>query len=281
MPDDIDLDGALDELYGVAVKDFVPTRKSLADDLRAAGDPAGAKQLAAARRPTTAAWALNRLAREHPELVDEVLERSAELRSIQAQASSGTAGDLRQASADRRNALTAAADAAVALAAEIATNPEAHRDSIAATLEAASVDETIGAAVRAGRLVREVVGAVGFPEIASLTLVESPKRGARRREPAATDDAAVEDAGMADAQAALADAEAEARRTRQRASELAVTAGEAEQRVDERAGELEAAQAALRDAKAEVREAHAELNRAERAATIAERAVEKARTRLG
>ena len=44
----------------------------------------------------------------------------------------------------------------------VATNPDAHRDAIAATLEAASVDETLGSALRDGRLVREAAGAVGF-----------------------------------------------------------------------------------------------------------------------
>src|SRR6476660_475911 len=60
---DVDPDAALDELYGVEPSAFVATRKKLAADLRAAGDKDGARALLAARRPSTAAWALNQLAR--------------------------------------------------------------------------------------------------------------------------------------------------------------------------------------------------------------------------
>jgi hypothetical protein len=271
------LDDAFDELYGVTPKEFVPTRKRLAGELRSGGDADGAKQLASARRPTTAAWSVNRLARDHPDLVEDLVELSAELRTVQAR---GTGDDLRAASTARRAALSAATDAAVALAGVIATNPEAHRDTIAATLEAASVDDTLGAALRAGRLVREAVGPVGFPEIAPLALVDQPKRSARRSAPAEPEAAGRETSKTAEYAAAVEQAEAAARRARQLASERAVAAGEAEERLDQRGAELEAAQDALRDAKADVRRAHAELKEAERAATLADRAVEKARERL-
>ena len=99
-PDD-SLDTALDELYSVAPGDFVARRKALASDLRAAGAAGPAKELAQARRPTTAAWALNQLARRHPELVDGLVERSAEVRAIQARAAAGAADDLRRASTAR------------------------------------------------------------------------------------------------------------------------------------------------------------------------------------
>jgi hypothetical protein len=283
----VTLDEALDELYGVAPGEFVATRKALAKRLRADGDADGAKELGGARRPTTAAWALNRLARERPDLVDDLIERSSELRAAQARASADTADELRQASADRRAALDGAADSAVALAGAVATNPDAHRDAIAATLEAASVDETLGTALRHGRLVREAAGAVGFPEFAPLKVVPGARPGAgtmkgKRKaaaappaEPAAAKQSAAEERA-ARAREAMAAAEAKATDARRRESELAVVAGEAEQRLEARQAELEAAHAAVQAAKAEVRTAHGELQKARRVVNAAERSLEKA-----
>ncbi len=282
----VTLDEALDELYGVTPGEFVATRTALAKQLRADGDAAGAKELGGARRPTTAAWALNRLAREQPDLVDDLIERSTELRAAQARATAATADDLRQASADRRAALNGATDAAVDLAGAVATNPDAHRDAIAATLEAASVDETLGTALRHGRLIREAAGAVGFPEFAPLKVVpgdrpaKEPGRGTAKGKaaPAAEEAAPTAAEERAErAQAAVDAAEEKARDARRRESELAVVAGEAEQRLEARQEELEAAHEAVQAAKAEVRTAHGELQKARRVVTATERTLEKAR----
>ena len=77
------LEAALDELYGVDQSEFVAARKRLAADLRTAGDKDGAKILQAARRPTTAAWALNQLSRHEPALVESFLEAGRELQAAQ------------------------------------------------------------------------------------------------------------------------------------------------------------------------------------------------------
>jgi hypothetical protein len=286
----VTLDAALDELYGVSPGEFVATRTALAKQLRADGDAAAAKELGAARRPTTAAWALNRLARERPDLVDDLIERSTALRAAQSRATTGTADELRHASADRRAALNGATDAAVDLAAAVATNPDAHRDAIAATLEAASVDETLGTALRHGRLVREAAGAVGFPEFAPLKVVPGGRPPAAPAKGSGTGAAKGKAAPAAEgaapsaaeeraerAREAMAAAEEKARTARQRESELAVVAGEAEQRLEDRQHELEAAHEAVQAAKADVRAAHGELQKARRVVTAAERTLEKAR----
>src|SRR5664279_4707717 len=107
------LEAALDELYGVEGSEFVATRKRLAAALRSAGDAAAAKTLLAARRPTTAAWALNQLSRLEPELVDEFLERSHDLEAAQMGELEGGRGAVRDATRDQRSALTAVTDAAM------------------------------------------------------------------------------------------------------------------------------------------------------------------------
>ena len=50
-------------------------------------------------------------------------------------------------------------------------SPDPHRDEVAATLEAASVDETVGEQLRTGTLERTVSNAVGFGEVGGLHLV--------------------------------------------------------------------------------------------------------------
>ena len=74
------LETALDELYGSDPADFVAVRKQIAARLRGAGERDAATTVLAARRPTAAAAALNQLAREQPEMITALLERSADLR---------------------------------------------------------------------------------------------------------------------------------------------------------------------------------------------------------
>ncbi len=157
-----DLETALDELYAVDPSDFMATRKQLVADLRAAGDAGGAKELGAARRPTNAAWALNQLARRHGDLVDQFLEQSRVLREAQDQAVSGRPDELRSATRAQRDALAAVTQAANTVLGKGMT--EAYRSQIAATLQAASVDDATAEVLKQGRVVREVSGATGFPD---------------------------------------------------------------------------------------------------------------------
>jgi hypothetical protein len=161
------LEAALDELYGVDPDEFVATRKRLAGELRAAGDKDAVKAVQAARRPTTAAWALNRLSRDEPALVEELLERSRDLQS--AQSGRGGREAMRDATRAQRRALADATDAAMAQLGERAT--DAYRSQMLATLHAASADPTVGEQLSTGRLIREVSGSTGFPEGPMLTLV--------------------------------------------------------------------------------------------------------------
>ena len=77
------VDEALDQLYGVELDAFVAERKRLARELKDAGDREAADAVAKARKPTVAAWALNRLAREHRRDVDLLLDAGHRLRQAQ------------------------------------------------------------------------------------------------------------------------------------------------------------------------------------------------------
>ena len=68
---------------------------------------------------------------------------------------------LRDATRSQRQALAAATEAAIAVLGDDAT--EAYRTQIAATLQAASVDEETAEGLQKGRLTREVSGSTRLP----------------------------------------------------------------------------------------------------------------------
>ena len=81
MADDAQ-DAALDELYWVKPQDFTAVRSRLAEAARDRGDAAAAKQISASRKPTTAAWVVNRVAlsrsraKQTQALIAEQMQRS-------------------------------------------------------------------------------------------------------------------------------------------------------------------------------------------------------------
>jgi hypothetical protein len=245
----VDVEEGIDRLYELAPEEFVAARGELAKRLRGEGDAAAAKRVVALRRPTVAAWAVNQAARRRPELVRDLLEAGDRLRQAQRRALSGLRGDaLRAAGSDRRIAIDRLLAVAAAALAESGRSPEAHRDAIAASLQAASTDERVAAVVRAGTLDHELAAPSGFGEVAGLELLlpeapepqrvpARPKRrrkldqaerreleaGRRERERRTKEvRAALRAAGTARAAAdEAAEAEAEATRTARRLAEAA------------------------------------------------------------
>ena len=272
------LDEALDELYGVTPDEFMTARSALRDRLRDAGESAAAKELARARRPTTAAWALNQLAREHADLVEAVLDQTRELEAAQAGARPGQAGEVREAMGARRRALGDAADAAVAIAARITENAESYREPMIATLDAGSLDEDGAAALRAGRHVRDSPGRSGFPPASARRRPPAPK-GPATEQPGEDDGA--DRAGERDAaRTALEAAEAEARDAAERAEAGAAAARDAEARIADAETAIDRAKADLRTAKSDARDARAAAQELRRAADAAAKVAEVARRRF-
>jgi hypothetical protein len=152
-----DLDAALAALYQLPLEQFVATRDQLARRLRAAGDRATARQVAALRRPPVSAWAANQLAHAAPNAVAELLEAGAALRQAQQDALAGQPGaarQLRTATAHLRAAITrlsARAETLLVRAGHAASDATLAR--LAATLQAAATgDEATRAALAQGRL---------------------------------------------------------------------------------------------------------------------------------
>lgn len=151
--------GIADELYGLDLADFTPTRDARAKELKGTDLAAPVKAL---RKPATAAWVVNLLVRHETEQVDQVLAVGAALREAQA-AMSGE--ELRALTRQRRQLTAAVTTQARAVARErgLKVTP-AVADQVEATLTAAMVDERCAAAVRSGLLVAPLA-ATGVDEV--------------------------------------------------------------------------------------------------------------------
>jgi hypothetical protein len=175
-----------DELYGLTLPEFTPTRDARAKELKAS-DAQLATRVKGLRKPSTAAWVVNLLVRQESEQVAQVLQVGAALREAQA---SLAGEELRALTRQRRQLTAAVTNRARALAAENGQKvTPAVSDQVEATLTAAMVDEDCAAAVRSGLLVAalastgveevELGAAVAVPE--ALGFSASPRQA--REEP--------------------------------------------------------------------------------------------------
>jgi hypothetical protein len=102
----MNLDEAIDELYGADLDDFTAERTRLARELRNEGKRDEALELQQLRKPTVAAWTLNQLARRNRRDVDLLLDAGYRLREAQAAALRGEEREaFEQARATEREAL--------------------------------------------------------------------------------------------------------------------------------------------------------------------------------
>lgn len=111
----------------------------------------------ALRRPTVAAWLVNQLVRSEPDALDELLATGDALRDAQTAVLAGTGegATLQELSATRRQQIDGLLSTAAQLA-NAAGRRSAPLELVDATLVAATADESAAAAVRSGRLVKEL-----------------------------------------------------------------------------------------------------------------------------
>jgi hypothetical protein len=162
-----DVDAAADELYGLPLADFTRRRDELARGLRKDGRREEADAVKSLRKPTTAAWALNQLARLRRQDVARLLEAGERLRAAQDELlAGGGRSALDAASAEERELVGSLARDAAAIAAEAGTgSSEPFVEKLRSTLHAAAADEEVARQLAAGRLLREseAVGVFGMP----------------------------------------------------------------------------------------------------------------------
>jgi hypothetical protein len=244
----------IDALYVEAPEGFIAGRDELVRELKASGDREGAERVRKLRRPTVAAWAVNQLARTHPRDLQELLGAGTDLRAAHSRAASGRRAQLQELVVRRRRLIARLVERAGELLEEAGHPGGTRLDAVGDTLLAATVDEDAAAAVREGRLDRELAPPSGFGEATPFAGAVAPEES-RREDPA------------------------EARR-RARAEELARRADEADGEAgrlrtgaDGAAEEVEAARKALRAAERAAERAAREADRAEaRAAKLRDQA---------
>jgi hypothetical protein len=154
-------------LFRVEPGRFVAERDGLVKELRAAGHDELAAQVKALRKPTAATWALNQLSVRDAEGVEALFETGRQLRAAQQAALSGGRGDdLVTASAARREAVASLTRVALSAMEEAGQRGAPQADAIASALEAASIDNAIGARLASGTLetVPTAGGDLGFGE---------------------------------------------------------------------------------------------------------------------
>ncbi|MFC7616800.1 hypothetical protein ACFQV2_28465 [Actinokineospora soli] len=83
-----------DELYALPREEFTAARKALAKSAREAGDPQAAAMIDKLAKPTTAAWLVNRMAREDPDAVADLTDLGDALRAAHQSADGPALRDL-------------------------------------------------------------------------------------------------------------------------------------------------------------------------------------------
>jgi hypothetical protein len=262
---------AADRLYGLDLDAFTGERDRAAKALRKE-DRAAADAIGKLRKPSPQAWAANRVARERPELRDELLAAGAALRGAQESALAGKGRDaLRAATARMRAAVDAFLDAAREQRPGDRALSAAAANRLRTTLQAAAADDAVRAGLETGRLVGDAEAGGAWPLPGADGGTGAPakvKRAAPERKPKPEPKPAPAKGkakAKAEAEAPKRDREAE---RRERAAEQ-----EREREAAERRRELEAR---LRSARADGTARERELARAEREADRTARRLERA-----
>jgi hypothetical protein len=251
----------LDDLHRAKPEEFTKLRASLAEAAKNRGDTAASKQISAARKPTTAAWVVNRLALDDMDAKPRLTDLGERLRAAHAQMDGER---IRELSAQQRSLIEELTRTAFERAG--LSNPSAAmRDDVTNTLQAAIADP--GVAARLGRLARAERWS-GFGDFGDTSQVFSVGRAKPKKKSEAVPVPA-EDSGddeRAEVRAALAAAE------RARA--------EADDVLSERKSDLAAARMRHDDLRKRMRDAERNLDEAENAYADAKRAVSDAAQRV-
>jgi hypothetical protein len=186
-----------EDLYVLPLDQFTRARDDLARRLEADGKDDEAKRVAKLRKPSVAALALNRMARDEPKAVARLVESHRMLREARSREA------LEDASRLRREMVATLTDRAMA---GLDTGSQQTRDRINRTLLAVATDSGGESDLEAGTLVRELEptgvgwGDLGIPpppppdpaEEANRLLAEARQRAEQTRKRSDAADAEVE-----------------------------------------------------------------------------------------
>ncbi|MFZ0042737.1 MAG: hypothetical protein WAK93_15615 [Solirubrobacteraceae bacterium] len=250
-----------DDLYGLPLDRFIPERTALVKALRSEKRREEASQVAALRKPSVAAWAVNQLVRTQKQGIQALFAAGDDLADAQARAAAGKGGGdaMREAAHRQREASRELLEAAEGLlSSEGQTLSQTTLDRVAETLRAAAVDEEARRQVKGACLTQEL-HFVGLG-VAVDGLAPSPVTGP----PAAVKEKPrSRGSDQGDTEKRAAEVEREAVRQREQALKAARrTEAEARRAATRAAKELAAAQARREEAAASLEEADALLSAA-------------------
>lgn len=294
----MDVAEVADELYGLPPEEFTAARNERAKAYRSGGDRKLGAQIAALRKPSTAAWVVNQLARHRRAELDQLIELGATMREAHLDLK---AERLRALSDQRHRVIAALAGAGRALAAEQGhAVSETVVQEVEQTLEAALADPDAAQAVGSGHLLTALSyaglggggGAVADPALRRRAGGPGAP-SARDREAGEGGDSDVDErrrrytCDVAAAQAQAADAERQAeeanRQLDQATEQVTLTLrrhDDAQARVQELHDELRVAQEEVAIAAGELRNRQRARVEAARQAEMAAREAARARARV-
>lgn len=238
-----DLEKATSELYGLPLDEFTAARDALAKRLRGDGDADGATAVKELRKPSVAAWALNRVRRANAKQTDELIDAASELRETQATLlAGGGREEFNEASARERRLVEALVKRAAKELSDADRPPSAStEEKLRTTLHAVATSDEARDAFAAGRLATDFA-ASGFGAIAAPSAGTRPG-GKKKPKPAEAE-------GPSPAELRRRKTlERRLERARERHAELDENAGAAERTLGERRKEAERAEADLVKAK--------------------------------
>jgi hypothetical protein len=259
------------DLYGLPLERFIGDRNTLAKELRGAGRRDDATRVAAMRKPSLAAWAVNQLMRTQRRAVVALFDAGDALRRAQSEllAGHGDPGALRAAGKRERASVAKLVESARGLlSSEGHELSQAMLERVSETLHAAALDERARARVKDGCLERELrhigLGAdQAAPGKASRRAGEAKPRPSRRAAASNTEPRyAQSERERSERLKTARRAEAEARRTAERAHRALQIA---QQRRNDAAETVARAETALADARADAEEAAVAHQRAQHA----------------
>lgn len=224
------------DLYSLPLDQFTAARDALATSLRSQDRGDEAETVGKLRKPSVAAWALNRASRSNPELVDQLRQSHRLLREADSSES------IRSASEKRRQAVSALVEAAVGeLRADGRPDSLSTRDRINTTLLAVATDPEGEARLEAGCLVKELApSGAGWGEMGLTQVPVDPGQRALAAAELARGKADRLQSDAEDAERQLAIAERAVKEARRRAKA-------ARARADEAAAEADRVEKAARD----------------------------------
>jgi hypothetical protein len=175
----------LDPLYRERPEEFVAQRNELARELREEGERDQAQQVKALRRPSAAAWLINRIAADDPDRARSLARAGEELAQAQQRVLAGEqeGGVLRTAAHAEREQIEGFVGEARRVGAADGGVNETVIERVAQTLRAVGGDSDLRDRVLRGRLEKEQTSAtVGLPATGRAARPKAAKTKAREVE---------------------------------------------------------------------------------------------------